>query len=313
MIRLNKRTVICALFLSMLCLSACGGQKDTPDVPKESKETYVELTGDPYPYDLSEYVALRAYTGISYIPYGNPDGTAVAYGDTVNVEIEAHVDGIEEAVTGINTFEVGHSNFLDGFDEGLVGHDVNDTINMTLTFPEDYENLAYAGKNVEITAYILILDRSAYRDANENALWQIVVDESTVLAYPEAELERYTADFRSNYIAFAKQYGMELDAYLRTFFSVGEDGLDELCLQNAKDLIKEELVLYAIFRNADLHLTQTELDHCKPLWLNTYGYESANDMPVGWDDPGVAASLERIAVERKVKSYLYQQATPLEE
>lgn len=294
---------------ALLCLAGCGRQEPADASP--SKDTPLTLTGDPYPYDLSEYLELREYRGISYVPYGNSDDTAIAYGDTVTVEIEGVVDGIEEPITGIDTFEVGHSNFLDGFDEGLVGHDLNDTIVMELKFPEDHQNSAYAGKDVKLTAYVLILDRSAYRDMNEAALWSIVTDESVVLRYPEAELERCVNDFRTVYTSFARQYNMELDEYLRSFFDSSESELDELCLENARELVKEDMILYAIFRDAGLQITQADLDLCKPVWLTTYGYESEADMPVGWEDPGVAASLEKIAVERVVKAYIYSQAVSI--
>ena len=295
--------------LLLACLTSCGQQGGAPALEQDEPSS-VELVGNRYPYDLSEYLDLREYRGISYTPYGDTNRTTIEYGDTVTVEIEGYVDGIETPITGVDTFEVGHSNFLDGFDDALVGHSINDPITMTLTFPETYNNLAYAGKNVELTAYVLILDLSVYRDMNESALWQIVVEESSVLQYPEAELQQYTADFRTNYIAFAQQYGMGVDEYLRTFFDSTEEDLDDLCLQNAKDLIKEEMILYAIFRDADLHLTQQDLDLCKPLWLITYGYETEEDMPVGWEDPGVASSLEHMAIQRLVKSYIYTQAVP---
>lgn len=304
-----KHNVLFALAAGVLiCLAGCGSQAAADE---SAGSTPVSMQEDLYPYDLSEYVELRDYTGISYVPYSPPDGSTIAYGDTVTVEIEGHVDGVEEPITGMDTFEVGSSGFLDGFDENLVGQDLNETISMELTFPETYSNSTYAGKTVQLTVHVLILDRSAYRDMNEEALWQIVVNESRVLRYPDAELEQYTEDFRSVYAAFAQQYSMDLNEYLSTFFDASEASLDELCLQNAQALIREEMISYAIFREAGLHLTQTDLDLCKPLWLTTYGYESEADLPVGWEDPGVAASLEKIAVERAVKAYLYDQATPV--
>lgn len=300
---LRRLTALCLL---LWCLAGCGAQGDEESA--SPAETAVELTGNPYAYDLSEYVILRDYMGISYIPYGDGSRTTADYGDTVTVEIEALVDGEETPISGIHTFEVGNSGFLDGFDEGLVGHGLDEAISMHLTFPENAPSLA--GKPVEITAYILILDLTAYREQNESALWQIVVDESAVLQYPEAELIRYTEDFRTNYIAFARQYGMTLDAYLNSFFGAGEEDLDRLCRQNAEELIREELVMYAVFRDAGLFLTQADLDACKPLWLNTYGYQQESDMPVGWEDPGVAESLERLAVRRKVRGYIFSGAVP---
>lgn len=295
--------------LLLTCLAGCGQQGVVP-APEQEAPAPIELIGNRYPYDLSEYLDLREYRGISYTPYGDTNRTTIEYGDTVTVEIEGYVDGVETPISGVDTFEVGHSNFLDGFDDALVGHSINDPITMTLTFPETYNNLAYAGKNVELTAHVLILDLSVYRDMNEAALWQIVVDESSVLRYPEAELQRYAADFRANYIAFAQQYNMGVDEYLRTFFDSNEASLDALCLQNARDLIKEEMIAYAIFRDAELQLTQKDLDLCKPLWMITYGYETEADMPVGWEDPGVASSLEHMAVQRLVKSYICEQAVP---
>lgn len=295
--------------LLLTCLAGCGQQGVVP-APEQEASAPIELIGNRYPYDLSEYLDLREYRGISYTPYGDTNRTTIEYGDTVTVEIEGYVDGVETPISGVDTFEVGHSNFLDGFDDALVGHSINDPITMTLTFPETYNNLAYAGKNVELTAHVLILDLSVYRDMNEAALWQIVVDESSVLRYPEAELQRYAADFRANYIAFAQQYNMGVDEYLRTFFDSNEASLDALCLQNAQDLIKEEMIAYAIFRDAELQLTQKDLDLCKPLWMITYGYETEADMPVDWEDPGVASSLEHMAVQRLVKSYICEQAAP---
>lgn len=301
---LLRLTVLCLL---LWCLAGCGARE--PEGASPPAETAVELTGNPYDYDLSEYVVLRDYTGISYIPYGDGNRTTADYGDTVTVEIEALVDGEETPVSGIHTFEVGNSGFLDGFDEGLIGHGLDEAIPMHLTFPEDDPSLA--GKSVDLTAYILLLDLTAYREQNESALWQIVVDESTVLQYPEAELARYTEDFRANYTAFARQYGMTLDAYLNSFFGAGEEDLDRLCRQNAEELIREELVMYAVFRDAGLYLTRADLDTCKPLWLNTYGYQQESDMPVEWEDPGVAESLERLAVRRKVRGYIFSHAVPL--
>lgn len=306
-----KKKVLAVLLLAVcLLLSACGQGSAPSGSGSGEEEQPVELLGNAYDYDLNRYVELREYTGIPYKPYGNAERSTVEMGDTVTVEIEAKVDGVEEPITGIDTFVVGESNFLPGFDEGLVGHDINDTIKMDLAFPEDYGNPDYAGKAVDLTAYILILDLSYIRDMNEAALWQIVLDESTVLQYPEKELAEYAEDYRECYEGFARQYNMTLDNYLKTFFNVGEEGLEDLCRKNAEEQIREEMVMYAVYRDAGLTLTQTDLDNCKQLWLQSYGYESEEDMPVGWDDEGVAKSLQTMALERKVKSFVYQQALP---
>ena len=90
----------------------------------------------------------------------------------------------------------------------------------------------------KIEVLVTAIDFSQYVETNKNALWEIAVDTSTVLQYPEAELREYEEDFRECYLAFAREYGMELDDYLRQFFGTNEEGLDALCRENAQDSVK---------------------------------------------------------------------------
>ena len=301
----KKRWLPILLLALCLTLCACGQEADPAS---SGSETPVALLGDLYDYDLSQYVALREYTGIHYKPVGDAGRSTVEMGDTVTVEIEARVDGVEEPITGVDTFIVGDSGFLEGFDEGLVGHDINDTITMALAFPEDYGDEELAGKAVDLTAYILLLDLSQYRDMNESALWQIVLDESTVLQYPEKELTEYTQDFRELYETVADRGHMTLAEYAQAYLQITEEELPERCRADAEAAVKEDMVLWAIWRDAGLSLTEGDLENCRQLWLQTYGYESEADMPAPWDDASVAQSLQRLAVERKVKTLLLQSA-----
>ena len=239
---------------------------------------------------------------------GDPGRSDVRWGDTVTLELRLDIDGVEEPSEGIDTITVGDSGFLEGFDEGLVGHGVDETVEMELQFPADYGNPDYAGRAVKVTARILLLDLSAYRDQNESALWDIVVGESQVLQYPEKELLRYEEDYRELYEAFARQYQMSLDDYLGAFFQITEEELPERCRADAEAAVKEDMVLWAIWRDAGLSLTEADLENCRQLWLQTYGYESEEDMPASWDDASIAQSLQRLAVERKVKTLLLQSA-----
>ena len=294
-----------ALLLGLvLLLCGCG----SPGGTSASGTGTVELVGKPYDYDLGEYLELRDYTGIRYTPLGEANRTTVEWGDTVTLRLRLDIDGVEEPSEGMDTVTVGNSGFLEGFDEGLIGHSVDDTVVMELQFPTDYGNPDYAGRKVTVTADILLLDLSRYRDMNEDALWEIVVGESRVLRYPAAELTAYEQDYRELYEAFARQYQMSLDDYLQAFFQITEEELPERCRADAEAAVKEDMVLWAIWRDAGLSLTEGDLENCRQLWLQTYGYESEADMPAAWDDASIAQSLQRLAVERKVKTLLLQSA-----
>ena len=101
---------------------------------------------------------------------------------------------------------------------------------------------------------------------------------------------------------------MSLDDYLQAFFQITEEELPERCRADAEAAVKEDMVLWAIWRDAGLSLTEGDLENCRQLWLQTYGYESEADMPAPWDDASIAQSLQRLAVERKVKTLLLQSA-----
>ena len=298
-----------ALLLGLvLLLCGCG----SPGGTSASGTGAVELVGKPYDYDLGEYLELRDYTGIRYTPLGEANRTTVEWGDTVTLRLRLDIDGVEEPSEGMDTVTVGNSGFLEGFDEGLIGHAVDDTVVMELQFPPDYGNPDYAGRKVTVTADILLLDLSRYRDMNEDALWEIVVGESRVLRYPAAELTAYEQDYRELYEAFARQYQMSLDEYLQSFFRITEEELPERCRAEAEAAVKEDMVLWAIWRDAGLTLTEEDLENCRQLWLQTYGYQSEDDMPASWEDESIARSLQRMAVERRVKALLLQSALPQE-
>ena len=59
----------------MLLLCGCG----SPGAASATGEETVELVGQPYDYDLTEYLELRDYTGIRYTPLGNSGRTVVEW------------------------------------------------------------------------------------------------------------------------------------------------------------------------------------------------------------------------------------------
>lgn len=263
----------------------------------------------PYDYALSEYIQLGTYSGISYVSCGAMVRDIIEPEDLVTVELKTTVVGVDQPFYGTYKFEVGYSNFLDGFDDALVGAQVGQLYTVELTFPDPYEAcLEFSGRQAEVQFRVIELDLSRYALADREALWEIAVDTSTVLQYPEAELETYQRDFRACYEAFAQEYGMTLNDYLQKFFGVDETGLEELCLENAKDSVKRDLVLYGILRTENLEVTEKDLKDCRPAWLTAYGYQREEDFPGDWQDPEIQESLRAMAELEKAKDFVYEHA-----
>lgn len=74
----------------------------------------------------------------------------VADGDTVNIDYVGSIDGVE--FSGGNTqgmgadLVIGSNSYIDDFEEQLIGHNVGETVDVVVTFPEDYGKEELNGK-----------------------------------------------------------------------------------------------------------------------------------------------------------------------
>lgn len=80
-------------------------------------------------------------------------GLEVTEGVTVNIDYTGYIDG--EKFEGGSTeaygpadLTIGSNSYIDGFEDGLIGHKVGETVELNLKFPDDYHNTNYAGKDV---------------------------------------------------------------------------------------------------------------------------------------------------------------------
>ena len=76
---------------------------------------------------------------------------AVEDGDTVNIDYVGTIDGVEFG--GGNTqgqgadLTIGSGTYIDDFEEQLIGHYIGETVEVDVTFPENYGNDDLNGKN----------------------------------------------------------------------------------------------------------------------------------------------------------------------
>ncbi len=92
----------------------------------------------------------------------------VKEGDVVNIDYVGRIDGEEfdgGAAEGYD-LEIGSDSFIDGFEDGLIGQTVGDTVTLELTFPENYGDSTKAGVDAEF-------------DVTINSIQQFVVPDLT--------------------------------------------------------------------------------------------------------------------------------------
>ena len=76
------------------------------------------------------------------------EGRAVENGDTVTIDYEGFVDGVafEGGKAEGHDLKIGSNSFIPGFEEQLIGHNIDEEFPITVTFPEEYHAEELKGK-----------------------------------------------------------------------------------------------------------------------------------------------------------------------
>jgi len=132
-----------------------------------------------YDYDLSEYVKLGEYKGVSVKAYGysvtdevvqeqikmalsnyaklEEKTDAIANGDQVNIDFTGYMDGevFEGGSATGHSLTIGTGSFIAGFEEGLIGAKKGETVVLDIAFPDPYTlNPDLSGKPVRFDVKI---------------------------------------------------------------------------------------------------------------------------------------------------------------
>lgn len=272
--------------------------EDTEDETDEAKTT-AELMAD---IDVDKCVVLGDYKGItvekSIVSVSDEDvekeiQTALASypveveraaqeGDTVNIDYVGTMDG-EEFEGGSDQgadLQLGSGQFIEGFEEGLIGAVKGETRTLDLTFPQEYTQ-DLAGKEVQFTVtvnavkapleeptdewvassiegyYTLEEYKAGIRSEQEEnnkanaeeqvryTAWTQVVENCTINEYPETLVEMGRELYRQQAALYAKYAGMELDAFIETS-GLTQEEFAANTEEYGKDIAAQALVNQAI-------------------------------------------------------------------
>lgn len=160
--RMIAAAAACALAAAMIGCGSAGNENKIRSYEVEKYVTLgsydgmaVEVSGD---FEVSdEDVVDYINRMLTYYPdYKDTDKNTVEEGDCVNIDYEGKRDGVafEGGTAQGYVLEIGSNSFIDGFEDGLVGAKVGDTLDLNLTFPEDYKSTELAGADVVFTVTV---------------------------------------------------------------------------------------------------------------------------------------------------------------
>ena len=160
-----------------------------------------------------------------YATTQNITDRAAQSGDTVNIDYSGAVDGVAftgGTATGYD-LTLGSHSFIDGFEDQIIGHNIGDTFDVTVTFPDGYDASTDSdGNTVELSG--------------KEAVFRVTVNSISEPVTPELTDQWVDSTFGTSDDVHTVEA-------LRTYFS------DALYDQNLEDAIMDSLLDNAAFKD----------------------------------------------------------------
>ncbi len=256
----------------------------------------------------------------------------VKKGDTANIDYVGKKDGVafEGGTAQGYDLEIGSGSFIDGFEDGLIGVQIGSTVDLNLTFPENYGNEELNGAKVVFTVkvnyvateekmkpedYYKELSYKSVEEYNANVkkraietfLYNKVLEASKVKDYPKEDIEFLTKEILTSYENTLKNnYNATLDEYLQSMGQTKEQFTESLVEEQIKPQIEQTIVLYAILDNEKLSVTKEEIDKEIDIMVKQYNNPEVDAKTV--KEYYGEYSFENKIVNDKVLDLLYKNA-----
>ncbi len=223
---------------------------------------------------------------------------AAENGDTVVIDFVGSVDGVEfDGGKGDNfSLELGSGQFIPGFEEQLVGTKAGETVDVNVTFPEEYQAEDLAGKDAKFVTTIhevkskevpelddeLAKDideevetleelKAKYRkeleaakeiafdDAVEGAAIELAVDNAEIVELPEEMVHDEVHRAMNEFMSNMQRQGISPEMYFQ-LTGTSEDDLHKQYESEADKRVKTNLVIEAIAKAEGFEASDEDIE-----------------------------------------------------
>ena len=217
-------------------------------------------------------------------------------GDIANINFEGFIDNVPFEGGKAENYDltIGSHSFIDTFEEQLIGKNMDDEIDVNVTFPNDYGKAELAGKPALFKVKINKISVKQLPELNddfaqdvsefdtldeyknnvmdkikeeklhqakhdkENQVTQELIKNTTV-EIPQEMIDTTTQNMMRNFEHNLSSQGLNLDTYLQYMGQTRESML-KMYEPNAEQQIKIRLALEAVAKSENLTATEEELD-----------------------------------------------------
>ena len=221
-----------------------------------------------------------------------------ANGDTVVIDFVGTVDGVEfDGGKGDNfSLELGSGQFIPGFEDQLVGHAAGETVEVNVTFPEDYQATDLAGKDAkfvttihevkekevpalddelakDIDEDVETLDElkekyrkelaeskeAAFDDAVESAALDLAVENAEIIELPEEMVHEEVHRSVNEFLGNMQRQGISPDMYFQITGTTQED-LHKQHEADAEKRTRTNLVIEAVAKAEGFEASDEDIE-----------------------------------------------------
>lgn len=346
-----RKGLLCAFACMSLMLVACSSKKSADSSESKDYVDYVKLgsykgmeltqkTVEVTDQDLQDKIdeILSENSTAKQIKTGK-----VKDGDTVNIDFKGTKDGVAfdgGTATG-QSLTIGSNTYIEGFEDGLIGVKVGDTVDLNLTFPENYGNEDLNGQDVvfKVTVnyiegdkvtpkwndnfvqgisdyttakdYEQELKEELQQDAEDSVEYDLeyqildnLVNNSTFESFPESDVNDYSDSMKKYYKDYAEQNNMEYEDLLSNTFQMTEDEFNEQVQSTAENAIKQKVAVYAVAEKENLKPEGDELEKKELEIAQEYGYDTLDDFASAYGDDYA----EQLVIRQAVLDFIKENA-----
>ena len=244
------------------------------------------------------------------------DRDVVEEGDIANIDYEGKKDGVAFDGGTAQGYDlgIGSGSFIPGFEEGLVGVKVGETVDIDLTFPENYRAADLAGQAVVFTVTVNSISKEVTPELNDEyvqglgiqgvgtveqfreyaregleaeaeqsytynvqmQLMTLVAQNATIQEPPADLIAKYKNLSMSQTEYQAAMYGMDLETFVSGYYGVDLATYETQIDTSALETAKQALVCYKIAKEEGLEVTEEELNSKIEESYASMGYASAD-------------------------------------
>lgn len=269
----------------------------------------------------------------------------VENGDIVNIDYSSDFEnGSDEGYNleiGSNTF-IGANGDCKGFEEQIIGHKIDETFDIKVQFPADYQvtelqnavktfsvKINSISKKVvpELTDEWVAANSKGSKTVEEykkevkkaleedkdstsestlrSEILTALLENVEVKKYPDGEVDEQVANITNYYESYAEQYGVGFADFLEQQLGMTEKKFAKEAKKTAKQTIKQNIAVQLIADKKNLVPSDKEYEKAYKQLAKDQGYESVDTLKKAASED----TLKNIILQQKVADYLLKSCT----